>query len=95
MPLTTQKAVMVNLDKLAAGHMRKAAADYRRQIVGRMVEALQGSPSAKGALETLDAGLLKRMVSMALETAISDDYVQAGLIGRASALPKSEVRNGK
>jgi phage gp29-like protein len=86
---------MVNLDKLAGGHMRKAAADYRRQTVGPLVEALKGSQSAKGALERLDARLLRRMDATALETAVSDDYVQSAMIGRASALPKSEVRNEK
>jgi len=38
-------------------------------------------------LERLDAGLLRRMDATALETAVSDDYVQSAMIGRASALP--------
>jgi len=86
--LRTQKAVMVNLDKLSAGHMRKAAADYRRQTVGPLVKTVKAASSAKEALDRMDAELLQSMKSWALEEAVSDDYVQAGLIGRASALPK-------
>lgn len=93
--LRTQKAVMVHLDKLSAGHMRRQTADYRRQTVGPLVEALKGAKSAKGAMDKLNAGLLRRMDATALITAVGDDYVQSAMIGRASALPKSEVRNEK
>jgi len=79
---------MVNLDKLAAGHVNRAAKGYRRQTVGPLVEALKGAKSTREAMERLDGVLLRRMDATALETAVSDDYVQAGLIGRASALPK-------
>ena len=87
MGLRTQKQVMVHLDKLSAGHLNKATAGYRRQTVGPLIEELKSAKSAKGALERLDAGLLRRMDATALETAVSDDYVQSAMIGRASALP--------
>ena len=85
--LRTQKQVVVNLDKLAAGHMRKAAESYRRQTVGPLVEELKSAKSVKDALKRMDAELVKRMDGMALETAGAEDYVQSALIGRASALP--------
>ena len=91
MGLRTQKAVMVHLDSLAAGHARKAAEGYRLKTVGPLVEGLKGAKSSREAMERLDAELLKRMDAAALETAVANDYVQAGLIGRASALPGTKA----
>jgi hypothetical protein len=79
--------VMVNLDKLAAGHMRKAAEGYRRQTVGPLLEAVGRAGSSLAALASLSAKLLRWMDATALETAVSDDYVQSAMIGRTSALP--------
>lgn len=88
MGLRTQKAVMVHLDKLAAGHLNGAAGGYRLQTLGPLVNALKAAGNGQEAMERLDAGLLRRMDAEALETAVSDDYVQSAMIGRASALPK-------
>ncbi len=87
MGLRTQKAVMVNLDKLSGGHMDRAAKRYRRETLQPLVEGLRTAGSGQEALRHLNGKLLERMDAGALETAVTDDYVQSAMIGRASALP--------
>jgi len=88
--LRTQKAVMANLDRrVSGGHMRRAAKQYRTGVVEPLVEVLKTAGSGQEALRQLGAGLLRRMDSGALETAVADANVQSALIGRVSALPRA------
>jgi len=88
MALKTQKAVMANLDRMNGTRMQRAAKAYRKETIGPMLEALETAGDGQEALQHLNAGLLRRMDSAALEEAVADDAVQSAIIGRASALPK-------
>lgn len=91
MPLRSQKQVMVNLDRMSGLHMKRAGKRYREETIEPLLNAIRNAGSGQEALQRLGPSMLHRMDSTALEEAVTDDHVQAALVGRASALPRERA----
>jgi hypothetical protein len=85
---------MVGTEKLAGRGLRRAAGGYKTGVVRPLVERIAKARGPKEAIKLLGAGLLKEMDTGELEEALGDVSVQAGMIGRATALPKGSRDRG-
>jgi len=88
MPLRNQKQIMAGMDRMAGKAMRRNARAYRAATIGPLVDLISGAQSADDALARLNASVLVRMGTEPVAEAVEQTRVQAGLIGRVSAIPR-------
>ena len=98
--LRNQKQVMGELDRLAGAAMGKAAAGYKRDVLGPVVEAVNGvavpddldapiePDQVQGLLSAFGPKTFRRMNSTDLEQRIADALFTSGAIGVVSAMPR-------
>ena len=71
-----------------ARRLGRIAKRYDRETLGPLVRAIRSAGGLKDLQRRLGPGLFRKMKTGALEEAMTDASVQAGLIGRVSAMPK-------
>ena len=91
MPLSNQKQVMVGLDRMNGAALRRIAKRYRKETIGPMAEAIKSTRGNKQLLRALGPGLLRKIKTDALQTAMADGIVQAGLVGVVTATPRKSL----
>jgi len=72
---------------MAGATVRKHQAAIRREVVEPIAEAIEKATSLADLKRRLGSGLLRRMGTEAVETALGEASVQAALIGRTAAAP--------
>jgi hypothetical protein len=95
MALRSQKQLMAELDRMNGRRIAEIGEKFQEGVVGPLVDTVKAAKSLKGLLRALGPGLVKRMDTAGLEDAVADTMIQAGLIGRVSALPRRKDEGGR
>ena len=74
-------------ERLAGRAATTMAGDYRDQVIGPIVAAIQGAKSAAGLKRPMSAALVKRMDTAPMADALGTAMTQASLIGTVAATP--------
>lgn len=83
-----QKQVMAGLDLMSGRAIGALAKSHQRDVERPIAAAIGKAKGNKDLLRRLNASLFRTMDTSKLETTMTDHFVQAGLIGRVTAMPR-------
>jgi len=88
--LRTQKAVIGELKRMEDKTIHRMVPSYWAETLGPLLETIRTTENAKDAEKRLNGDLLRRMSTRPLAEALTNNAIQAGLIGRTTVLPRDK-----